>query len=257
VTTLRQVALIAHRSVWRNFRQPGVVIPPLTFPLMLLAVNSSGLRAATNLPGFPTDSFLDFFIPFAFLQGALFAALTSGTDLARDIDTGFLNRLALTPMRGSALLVGQLGGAVAMGAIQALVYLGVGLAFGVRFDSGPLGIVVLLLLAMLIVLGFAGVGLFIGLRTGSGEAVQSQFPVLFFTLFVSSMNLPRNLIETDWFRWIATVNPISYLIEGLRSLVITGWDAEALALGFGLALALVGVSLGAASVALRSRMART
>ena len=257
MTTLRQVALIAHRSVWRNFRQPGVVIPPLTFPLMLLAVNSSGLRAATNLPGFPTDSFLDFFIPFAFLQGALFAALTSGTDLARDIDTGFLNRLALTPMRGSALLVGQLGGAVAMGAIQALVYLGVGLAFGVRFDSGPLGIVVLLLLAMLIVLGFAGVGLFIGLRTGSGEAVQSQFPVLFFTLFVSSMNLPRNLIETDWFRWIATVNPISYLIEGLRSLVITGWDAEALALGFGLALALVGASLGAASIALRSRMART
>jgi ABC-2 type transport system permease protein len=71
------------------------------------------------------------------------------------------------------------------------------------------------------------------------------------------MNLPRNLIETDWFRWIATVNPISYLIEGLRSLVIVGWDAEALALGFGLALALVGASLGAASVALRSRMART
>jgi len=255
--TLRQVGLIAHRSVWRNFRQPGVMIPPLTFPLLLLAVNSSGLRAATDLPGFPTDSFLDFFIPFAFLQGALFAALTSGTDLARDIDTGFLNRLALTPMRGSALLVGQLGGAVAMGAIQAVLYLGVGLAFGVRFESGPLGIVVLLLLAVLIALGFAGVGLVIGLRTGSGEAVQSQFPVLFFTLFISSMNLPRNLIETDWFRWIATANPISYLIEGLRSLVITGWDTQALALGFGLALALVGASLGAASLALRERMART
>jgi ABC-2 type transport system permease protein len=256
-TTLRQIALIAHRSIWRNFRQPGVVIPPLTFPLLLLAVNSSGLRSATHLPGFPTDSFLPFFIPFAFLQGALFAALTSGTDLARDIDTGFLNRLALTPMRGSALLVGQLGAAVAMGTLQALVYLGVGLAFGVRFESGPAGVFVLLVLAILIVLGFAGVGLVIGLRTGSGEAVQSQFPILFFTLFVTSMNLPRNLIESDWFRTIATVNPISYLIEGLRSLVIVGWNAEALALGFGFATLLVATSLALASLSLRERMART
>lgn len=256
-TTLRQIGLIAHRSIWRNFRQPGIVIPPLTFPLLLLAVNSSGLRSATSLPGFPTRSFLPFFIPFAFLQGALFAALTSGTDLARDIDTGFLNRLALTPMRGSALLIGQLGGAVAMGTLQALVYLGVGLAFGVRFESGPAGVFALLVLAILIVLGFAGVGLVIGLRTGSGEAVQSQFPILFFTLFITSMNLPRNLIESDWFRAIATVNPISYLIEGLRSLVIVGWDVQALALGFGLASLLVATSLALASVSLRERMART
>jgi ABC-2 type transport system permease protein len=254
---VQQVGHIARRSIWRNFRQPGVIIPPLTFPLLLLAVNSSGLRAATHLPGFPTHSFLDFFIPFAFLQGALFAAMTSGTDLARDIDTGFLNRLALTPMRGSALLAGQLGGAVTLGALQALVYLGVGLSFGVRFESGPAGVLTLLLLAILIALGFSGVGLFIGLRTGSGEAVQSQFPILFFTLFISSMNLPRNLIETGWFRTIATLNPISYLIEGLRSLVITGWDVEALALGFGFALAIAAVSLGAATVALRGRMART
>jgi ABC-2 type transport system permease protein len=252
-----QVGLIARRSVWRSFRQPGVVIPPLTFPLLLLAVNSSGLRSATHLPGFPTDSFLDFFLPFAFMQGALFAALTAGTDLARDIDTGFLNRLALTPMRGSALLVGQLGGAVTLGAIQALVYLSVGLAFGVRFRTGVGGIVVLLLLAILIALGMAGFGVFIGLRTGTGEAVQSQFPIFFFTLFISSMNLPRNLIEADWFRIMATLNPVSYLIEGLRSLIITGWDAQALALGFGFALALVFTSLAASSVALRGRMART
>jgi ABC-2 type transport system permease protein len=255
--TVRQIAIIARRSVWRNLRQPGVMIPPLTFPLMLLAVNSSGLRAATHLPGFPTDSFLDFFIPFAFLQGALFAAMTSGTDLARDIDTGFLNRLALTPMRGSALLLGQLGGAVALGALQAVVYLVVGFAFGVRFETGALGVVTLFVLAILIALGFSGVGLVIGLRTGSGEAVQSQFPILFFTLFISSMNLPRNLIETDWFRWIATANPISYLIEGLRSLVIKGWDAQALGLGFGFAVAIVGTSLALSSLALRERMART
>src|SRR5206468_11317984 len=122
-------------------------IVPLTFPLILLAVNANGLKAATRLPGFPTHSFLAFFLPFAFIQGALFAAMTAGTDLARDIDTGFFNRLALTPLRGMGLVIGQLGGAMAQAFMQALVYLGVGLALGVHFASGLQGILTLILLA--------------------------------------------------------------------------------------------------------------
>ena len=98
---LRDVGLIAWRSSRRTMRQPAAVIVPLIFPLILLAVNSNGLKAATHIPGFPTNSFLAFFLPFAFIQGALFAAMTAGTDLARDIDTGFFNRLALTPLRGT------------------------------------------------------------------------------------------------------------------------------------------------------------
>ena len=81
------------------------------------------------------------------------------------------------------------------------------------------------------------------LRTGSGEAVQGMFPLFFVLLFLSSMKLPRNLIQTDWFRAVATWNPVSYLIEGIRSLLITGWDAEALALGFGFAAAIAVIAL--------------
>jgi ABC-2 type transport system permease protein len=257
VTLLNQIGLIAWRSVIRTARQPAAVIPPLTFPLMLMAVNSNGLRAATHLPGFPTKSFLDFFLPFSFIQGALFAATTAGTDLARDVDTGFLNRLALTPMRGAALLLGELGGAVALGALQAFVYLAVGLAFGVHFVTGVGGMATLLLLAILIALGWAAIGVLLALRAGSGEKVQSQFPLLFFLVFISSMNLPRNLIEVGWFRDLATINPVSYLIEGLRTLIIEGWNAQALALGFGVAILMVLGALGGASIALNSRMERT
>jgi ABC-2 type transport system permease protein len=254
---LRQIGQIARRSVVRTMRQPASVIAPLTFPLMLMAVNSNGLRSATHLLGFPTKHFLDFFLPFAFMQGALFAAATAGTDLARDVDTGFLNRLALTPMRGAALLLGQLGGAVTMGAIQAVVYLTVGLSFGVHFKSGVPGILLLLLLAVLMCFSWAAIGVWIALRAGSGEAVQSQFPLLFFLLFISSMNLPRNLIEVDWFRDAATANPVSYLIEALRSLVIVGWDVQALLLGFGFSISISLIALGLAGRALKTRMART
>ena len=252
-----QVLLLARRSVVRTARQPANVVFPLVFPLLLLAVNSGGLDSATSLPGFPTDSFLAFALAIPFIQGALFATMNAGTDLARDIQTGFLNRLALTPMRGVALLTGQLGGVLTMGVIQALVYIGVGLVVGVRLESGPLGILVLLAFAILVSVGFGALGAFAALRTGSGEAVQGLFPLFFVFLFLSSMNMPRNLIEIDWFRFVATVNPVSYLIECVRSLIIVGWDTEALALGFGIAAAITVVAVTLASVSLSSRLTRS
>jgi ABC-2 type transport system permease protein len=84
-----------------------------------------------------------------------------------------------------------------------------------------------------------------------------MFPVFFVFLFISSMAMPRNLIEIEWFQTAATLNPVSYLIEGIRSLIVIGWDAEALALGFGMALAIAAVALALASISLRTRLTRS
>jgi len=252
-----QVYVLGRRSVLRTLRQPANVVAPLLFPMFLLAVNSGGLKAETKLPGFPTDSFVAFALAVPFIQGALFATMNAGTDLARDIQTGFLNRLSLTPMRGIAVLAGQLGGAVVLGVAQVAVYLGVGLAVGVRPASGVLGVLVLFVFALFVTLAFGALGAFAALRTGSGEAVQSLFPAFFVFLFISSMNIPRNLIEQTWFRDLATANPVSYLLECVRSLIITGWDAEALALGFGITGVITIVALSLSTWALRVRMARS
>jgi ABC-2 type transport system permease protein len=252
-----QVASLARRSVVRTFRQPASVFFPFVFPFALLAVNAGGLDAATDIPGFPTNSFLAFALAVPFLQGALFATMNGGTDLARDIQNGFLNRLALTPMRGVALIAGQLAGVVVMGFLQASVYLGVGIAIGVDVKSGVLGAATLLVLATMIAAAFGAVGAFMALRTGSGESIQGLFPLLFVLLFISSMNMPRNLIEIDWFRTAASLNPVSYLIEAVRSLIITGWDAQALALGFSLTLVIATAALAASAFALKTRLTRT
>jgi ABC-2 type transport system permease protein len=252
-----QVGAVAGRSVRRTLRQPAMAVPPLVFPVALMLVNSAGLEPSTMLPGFPTDSFLAFALAVPFIQGALFSTMNAGTDLARDIQTGFLNRLSLTSLRGSSLLAGLLSGIVVLGLIQAVFYVVVGLACGVRFASGPGGILVLLLFSVVVCLGFGALGSFLALRTGSGEAVQGMFPLLFVFLFISSMNTPRDLIAVDWFRFLASINPVSYLIECVRSLIITGWDAKALALGFGVAIVIAVVSLVLASWALRGRMTRT
>lgn len=251
-----QILAVARRAVVRTTRQRGLIVFPMIFPLILFAINGSALSPATNIPGFPTHHYRDFLIAMTFVQGAMFVSITAGVDLARDIESGFLNRLALTPLRGEALLVGQLGGALVLGVVQAVIYLLVGLATGVTLASGVGGAVVLLVLSILIAFAFASLGGLLALRFGTGEAVQGIFPLLFVTLFLSSSSLPRNLISVTWFREVATYNPVSYLIEGLRSLVITGWDGQALALGFGFSIVLLAITLALSQSAMRTRLAR-
>jgi ABC-2 type transport system permease protein len=253
---LEQTRAVARRSVTRTVRQRALMIFPMIFPLILFAINGSALSPATRIPRFPTHNYRDFLIAMPFIQGAMFVSITAGVDLARDIENGFLNRLALTPLRGEALLVGQLGGALVLGVIQAIVYLLVGLATGVTFASGVGGALVLLVLSVLIAFAFASLGGLLALRFGTGEAVQGIFPLLFVTLFLSSSSLPRNLIKAAWFRDIATYNPVSYLLEGLRSLVITGWNAQALELGFLFAGALLVISIALSQSAMKTRLAR-
>ena len=249
--------MLARRSVVRTLRQPAMVVPAIIFPLLLLSINSSGLDSATDIPGFPTDSYFEFALAIAFVQGALFSANSAGTNMANDIETGFLNRLALTPLRRVALMMGQLAGILALGLIQALTFLGVAVVFGAGIAAGVGGAVVIVILSLVISLAFGCIGAFAALRSGSGEAVQGVFPLFFAALFLSSMAMPRDLIENQWFQTVADWNPVSYMLEGIRSLVITGWDGQALALGFACAGGLALIALAAAGSALRTRMVRT
>ncbi len=252
-----QVGQLARRSVLRTLRQPGQIVPALIFPLFLLAVNSGGLKDATNLPGFPTSSYLTFALAVPFMQGALFSVMNAGTDLARDIETGFLNRLALTPLRGAALLGGLLAGAIVLGLVQAATYLLVGLLAGAELAAGVGGAVVIVVLSVSITVAFGTLGLFVALRSGTAEAVQGMFPLFFVLLFLSSMALPLELLQTDWFHTVASINPVSYLLQAFRSLLIEGWNLGELALGFAIAAAIGAIGMTAATTALKTRLVRT
>jgi ABC-2 type transport system permease protein len=254
---MEQIIVLGRRSILRVARQPGQLIFAFLLPLILFAMVGSGLGAAAKLRGFPGHSYLGFALAVPFVQGALFVTVIAGVGLARDVQTGFLSRLLVSPLRPSAVLAGELCGALAVGLAQALVYLAAGMIAGVGMKSGVLGAVALVALSTLIGVGFAGVGATFALRFGTGEAVHAFFPLLFVLVLLSSANLPRNLIGTDWFRTVATYNPVSYLIEAIRSLIVTGWDGRAIALGFGIAVMLASASIVAARAALRSRVTRS
>ena len=252
-----QMGRMARRSILRTVRQPLVWVPMLVFPLFFFAITAPGLEGATAIKGFPTDSYLSFALAMPFVQAGMSGVQTAGGELAEDIRTGFLSRLSLTPLNGAALVLGSLAGTVLLAFIGGLLYLAVGLAAGATIAAGVGGAAMLVFLSVLIAVGFGALGVFTALKTGSADAVQALFPLLFALFFLSSMAMPRNLIETDWFKTIATVNPLSYLVEAVRSLLIDGWDKEALALGGGIAVAMAVIGLVLASTQVHRRLART
>ena len=240
-----QFRKLAKRSIARTVRQPALVIPNLVFPMFMLAVVSKGGSDVTEIEGFPTDSYITFVIGASLVQAASGAATMAGTALGNDIGTGFLSRIALTPISAPVVILANLAGVALIGIVQTGLYIGVGLAAGVSIEAGAAGAAALMGVCLLTILAFGAIGSLAAVAAGSGEQLQGLVAVVLALLFMSSMLMPRDLIEEKWFETIATYNPLSYLVEANRSLLIDGWDAEALALGCGIAgvLAIVCLAL--------------
>lgn len=221
-----QTAAMSSRSITAFVRQPALVVPSLVFPLFFAALGASSFGRAIDLPGFPpVQSFLDFALAGTIIQGLLFGSITGATALATDIDNGFFDRLLTTPTSRSSILIGRLAGAMAFGGAQTIVFIAVLLPFGLRIESGVIGMAVMVLGGVLTALAVGALLSIMALRTGSPEAVQGSFPLLFVLLFFSSAFFPRQTM-TGVYRRLADANPISYLVEAFRDLTI-----EALSLG--------------------------
>jgi ABC-2 type transport system permease protein len=252
-----QIGRLARRSISGTLRQPIIYVPNLFFGAFMLAVLSGAGDQIVAIEGFPTDDYTAFILGAILVQSAASASTMAGNALGSDIESGFLSRLALTRVRRSALITAQLGGVAVLGVVQAAIFLGVGMAAGARVEAGAAGAVVLVAVVLLMILAFGAVGLFVAVQTGSPAKVQTLFALSLALLFLSSMVMPRNLIEQRWFELIATYNPMSYLVEATRSLLISGWDAQALALGCGIAGAALVVALSAAAATLKRRIVGT
>ena len=243
---------LARRSVVRTVRNPALIAQGMVFPLFIFAFNVGGLDLATALPGFPTESYVTFGLALTFAYCGIYAVTVAGAQLGEDVKTGFVRRMTLTPMPGSVLLLAQLGGVVLFAVVQALIFLLIGLVAGARVEAGIGGAVVIVALAALFSVAFGALGLTVALLTRSNEAVQAVFPLFMAALFFSSVGLPRELIQTDWFQTIATYNPVSYLIEAPRSLLVDGWDAQALLLGVLVAVGMLATALIMTASSLRT-----
>jgi ABC-2 type transport system permease protein len=250
---LRDLSAIAGRALRAVPRDPAAVIPPVFIALFFFIVNIATLKRLTGThPGF---SYTAFEIATAVLLGV--TGVSRAPALVLDVQTKYLDRMLLTPVRRAAILIGHMAADVAVAAALTIPILVLGLILGVRFESGLLGAIAFVVLASLWSLAFAGFGYAIALKTGNPAAVNSTFLLFFPFLFLTSSYVPRGQLA-GWLDTVAGFNPVTYLLAGLRSLVLgNGWQWAPLGQAV-VAIVVVGaVSMTMCFAALRGRVKRS
>ncbi len=225
-TNLRVIRALGMRSIRQTFRRPQLIAPIVVFPTLLLAIQTGGAGAAVHLPGFPpVQSFLQFMLAGAMMQSLMLAGNSGGIALAVDIEMGFTDRLFAAPISRFTIVLGRLAGTAALGLFSALWFLALGLVFGAEIQSGVPGALIAIVLVTTAALAVGGIGAAIALRTGSASVVQGLFPLVLVVLFLSSAFFPENLMIQPA-QTIAEYNPLSLIVNGIRSPMISGISAS-------------------------------
>ena len=247
----RDLVSVAMRALRLIPREPEAVIPALIIPVFFFVVNVGALQDVAERTG--VEDFKAFQLPVAIVFAV--TGVSRASALVTDITGGYFDRLLLTPVRRSALLLGLMVADLVLVIALAVPVLILGFAVGVRFETGAAGVVAFLLLAGLWGLAFTGFPYAIALRTGNPAAVNSSFLLFFPFAFLTTTFLPQDAL-TGWLATVADYNPVTYVLSALRSLLTEGWQAQALLEGLA-AIGLVGaVSFTLAFLALRGRTAR-
>ncbi|MEX2599904.1 MAG: ABC transporter permease [Dehalococcoidia bacterium] len=247
----RDLLSIAGRAIRSIPRDPEAVIPALIIPIFFFGVNVGALQdIAEQLPGIDYKAFQ---LPVAIVFAV--TGISRANVLVIDIQSGYFDRLALTPVHRLALLLGLMVADFVLVVALTIPVLILGLIVGVEFSSGLLGMLLFILLAGLWGLVYTGFPYAVALKTGNPAAVNSSFLIFFPFMFLTTAFLPLEAL-TGWMAAIARFNPMTYLLDALRALITVGWSFEDL-LGGILAIAAVGVvSIGLSLWALQGRVRR-
>ena len=238
------VGTVARRAIRSLLREPEFIGPALAIPIFFFVVNIGALETFVE-----RQAGIDY-RAFQLPVGIVFAVtgISRANMLVTDIQTGYLDRMLVTPIRRVSLLLGLMIADIVLALALATVVLLLGFAVGVSFGTGVAGLAVFVMLAMAWSLAFTGFPYTVALRTGNPAAVNSAFLIFFPFAFLTPSMLPRELMS-GWLKTVAAWNPVTYLLEGMRSVLSDGWDLGALVKA---AAAILGLAVVTFTMAFRS-----
>jgi ABC-2 type transport system permease protein len=245
------IVSIAGRALRSILRDPEGVFPPLVVGTFFYIINIGALQdLAETLPDVDYRAFqLPVAITFAI------TGVSRAITVVTDITSGYFDKLSITPVNRLALLLGFMAADLALVVALSIPVLVLGFIFGVRFETGALGVLTFIAFAGIWGLSFTGFMYAIALKTGNPAAVNSSFLLFFPFMFLTTTFLPKEAL-TDWLGTIAVYNPVTYLLDALRSLISRGWEGDTLLKGLAGIAAVGSVSMTLALLALRSRVRR-
>lgn len=219
---MSEILLLGRRAVREVIRLPEATIPVLFIPLFFLAVNIGQVSETfpSTTPFLGGQGYVAFQLPVSLMFAV--ATATTGLALVTEIDSGYFDKLLVAPVRRSSLIIGRLGADLVRGIAGSTVVLLAGLLFGAHVEAGPAGAVLVVLLAAMFGVGYAGFGILVALHTRNVQATNTSFLLFFPLLFLTPNFVPFDRL-TPVMETLARLNPVSYVIVGMRSLIIDGW----------------------------------
>ncbi len=233
---------LAIRNVKQIWRPLMALLPSLFIPMLFFVVNSLAFKNVSLLPGFPAESYLLFQAPVAMFMAIFFSSGNAGIELVMDISSGYFNKLAIMPINKLAIIFGKLTEVAVQSLMQGVIVLLLLLAVGVRFETGFWGVLAAFGILMLFAMAWSCIGMISALRTKNPRLVQSLFVLFFPFLYITTAQMPKEFLP-EFYARLTTYNPVTYIIEGVRALVIEGWGDPAILEGFLVALALCAVMI--------------
>jgi len=246
---VQDVVSIARRSIRQLPRDLPTVVPALMIPLFFLMVNIGSLQDVAAFTDIEI-SYKAFQLPVSIVFAV--TGVSRAPALVLDIQNGYFDRLMTTPVSRRALLLGHMLADFVLVVMLAVPVIVLGFAIGVRFPTGPLGVLMFVTIGACWGVAYTGIPYAIALKTGNPGAVNSSFLLFFPFAFLTTAYLPLDSM-TGWLAEVARFNPVTYLLAGLRSLFV-GWQWRELAKSFLAILGLAVVSQTLSFRALRGRV---
>lgn len=250
---LRDTWYLMLRGLRESLRQPAIEIGNIFIPMFFFAI-TVGAISGVAARAFGVTNYVGFQLPVAILQGVAGSAGAGGMGTVTDIERGYFDKLLLTPAPRISLVAGRLAADGVRVTLIAALLLVAGLITGSGMASGFAGALLLLVMSGLFGLAYSGIGVAIALKTGSAQAAQLSFLIFVPLLFLSPAFAPKDVFS-GWLQFLATINPVTYLLEGMRDLVLVGWDPASLLGAFAAIFGIGAITLSASVLALRSRTA--
>jgi len=241
------VALVLwRRSLNEVLRVRGALLPATIAPVIFMLGITGQFGRLTGLHGFPTDSYISWIVPLSCLQGAGFAGAAAGSNLARDIELGWFDRLLVAPVPRPLLIVGPILGAVSRSMVPATVVLIVGLLIGADLTGGIPGLIALYAAAAGFCATAALWGTFMALTFRTQQAGPLMQQGVFLAVFLSTAYTPLVLLH-GWLGDVAHLNPVTHVLEMARQATVEGiepsfahtWPGVVALLGMSTALGLL------------------
>lgn len=221
---LDAVGALMRRALNEVLRVPGAAIPGILAPSLFMVGLTAVFGALTLLPGFDTSSYISFLIPVSMLQGASFSGAATGVNTARDIELGWFDRLYVAPLPRSALLAGLVLSASLRALLPMAVVLTIGMALGAHWPGlGGLALAAALALAFSSVAAAWTIGLALKFRTQ--DAAPLMQASMFIAVLFTTSYAPLELL-TGWLRTVASINPVTQVVEGIRQAFVGGISWE-------------------------------